>query len=191
LRKGDKQRALLALRRKKYQESLLEKTDQQLAQLQALTSDVEFALVQKDVIFGLQQGTAVLKAIHKEIGGLEKVEMILEESAEAQAYQRVTRTRIRCHTWIEYLVLTNLFSQEISEMLAGQMSNEDEDAVEDELEALEREAGILPKMPDAPTITNGEMPDAPQTLPTESKEEQMKRRRREREERSRVGAIEA
>jgi charged multivesicular body protein 6 len=97
LRKGDKQRALLALRRKKYQESLLEKTDQQLAQLQALTSDVEFALVQKDVIFGLQQGTAVLKAIHKEIGGLEKVEMILEESAEAQAYQRVVRILIRCH----------------------------------------------------------------------------------------------
>jgi charged multivesicular body protein 6 len=91
----------------------------------------------------------------------------------------------------EYLVLTNLSSQEISEMLAGQMSNEDEDAVEDELEALEREAGILPKMPDAPTITNGEMPDAPQTLPIESKEEQMKRRRREREEKSRVAAIEA
>jgi charged multivesicular body protein 6 len=89
LRKGDKQRALLALRRKKYQESLLEKTDQQLAQLQALTSDVEFALVQKDVFFGLQQGTEVLKMINKEIGGLEKVEMLMDESAEAQAYQRV------------------------------------------------------------------------------------------------------
>ena len=61
LRQGHKDKALLALRRKKYQESLLTKTDQQLAQLQALTSDVEFALVQKDVVFGLQQGTAVLK----------------------------------------------------------------------------------------------------------------------------------
>lgn len=89
LRNGNKQKALLALRRKKYQESLLTKTDQQLAQLQALTSDVEFALVQKDVLYGLQQGTAVLKEIHKEMGGLEKVEMILEESAEAQAYQKV------------------------------------------------------------------------------------------------------
>lgn len=88
LRSGNKQKALLALRRKKYQESLLAKTDQQLAQLQALTSDVEFALVQKDVLFGLQQGTAVLKEIHKEMGGLDKVGMILEESAEAQAYQK-------------------------------------------------------------------------------------------------------
>lgn len=90
LRQGHKDKALLALRRKKYQESLLSKTDQQLAQLQALTSDVEFALVQKDVVFGLQQGTAVLKEIHKEMGGLEKVELIMSESEEAQAYQNVS-----------------------------------------------------------------------------------------------------
>lgn len=92
VRRGDKPRALLALRRKKYQETLLQKTDQQLAQLEALTSDVEFALVQKDVVFGLQQGTAVLKEIHKEMGGIDKVEMIMGETADAQAYQRV-RTR--------------------------------------------------------------------------------------------------
>lgn len=89
LRNGDKRKALLALRRKKYQESLLAKTDQQLAQLEILTSDVEFALVQKDVVFGLQQGTAVLRAIHKEMGGLDKIELILSESDEAHAYQRV------------------------------------------------------------------------------------------------------
>jgi hypothetical protein len=90
LRMGHKDKALLALRRKKYQESLLTKTDQQLAQLQALTSDVEFALVQKDVVFGLQQGTAVLKEIHKEMGGLDKVELIMSETEEAQAYQNVS-----------------------------------------------------------------------------------------------------
>ena len=89
IRNDDKKRALLALRRKKYQESLLAKTDQQLAQLEALTSDVEFALVQKDVMFGLQQGTAVLKEIHKEMGGLDKVELIMGQSAEAMAYQKV------------------------------------------------------------------------------------------------------
>jgi hypothetical protein len=92
LRLGHKDKALLALRRKKYQESLLSKTDQQLAQLQALTSDVEFALVQKDVVFGLQQGTAVLKEIHKEMGGLDKVELIMAETEEAQAYQNVSGT---------------------------------------------------------------------------------------------------
>lgn len=89
LAKGDTKRAKLALRRKKYQESLLAKTDAQLQQLEQLTSDVEFALVQKDVLYGLQQGTAVLKEIHKEMGGIEQVEKLLEENEEARAYQEV------------------------------------------------------------------------------------------------------
>ena len=114
--RGDKSKALLALRRKKFQESLLAKTDAQLETLEQLTSNVEFALVQKDVVFGLQQGTTVLKQIHAEMGGIENVEKMMGESEEARAYQ-----------------------QEISEMLRGQISNQDEDEVEDELEALERQ----------------------------------------------------
>lgn len=89
LAKGDKRRALLALRRKKYQESLLSKTDAQLEQLEKLTSSVEFALIQKDVVFGLQQGTKVLKEIHTEMGGLENVEKLMGETADAIAYQQV------------------------------------------------------------------------------------------------------
>lgn len=89
LARGDKPRALLALRRKKYQETLLSKTDTQLIELEKLTSSVEFALVQKDVLFGLSQGTEVLKAIHKEMGGLEGVEKMMGENEEARAYQEV------------------------------------------------------------------------------------------------------
>ena len=91
LAKGDTNKAKLALRRKKYQESLLAKTDAQLQQLEQLTSDVEFALVQKDVLYGLQQGTAVLKEIHKEMGGIEQVEKLLGENEEARAYQEVRK----------------------------------------------------------------------------------------------------
>ncbi|RMX73085.1 hypothetical protein D0869_13961 [Hortaea werneckii] len=154
LRKENKSGALLALRRKKYQESLLQKTDQQLAQLETLTSDVEFAQVQKDVVFGLQQGTSVLKEIHKEMGGLDKVEMIMGESAEARAYQ-----------------------EEINDMLGGKMSNQDEDDVEDELEAMEREANgktATNNLPDAPSgVMEGELPD----VPSETPEQKAKRRR--------------
>ena len=116
LARGDKSKALLALRRKKFQETLLAKTDAQLETLEQLTSNVEFALVQKDVIYGLQQGTSVLKQIHAEMGVIEHVEKLVGEGEEARAYQ-----------------------QEISEMLGGQMSNQDEDEVEDELEAMEGE----------------------------------------------------
>lgn len=92
LEQGDKKRALLALRRKKYQESLLAKTDSQLDQLEKLANSVEFALIQKDVVFGLQQGTKVLEEIHKEMGGIEHVEKLMGETADAIAYQKVRST---------------------------------------------------------------------------------------------------
>nr|POE54897.1 charged multivesicular body protein 6 [Quercus suber] len=154
LRQNQKPRALLALRRKKYQETLLATTDAQLAQLEALTADVEFALVQKDVLFGLQQGTRVLREIQREMGGVEKVEMILGESAEARAYQN-----------------------EVSDLLANRMSNQDEDEVEDELEALEREmAGVTPQLPDAPNVIREDLPDVPQeTLADKAKRRRMER----------------
>lgn len=137
LAKGDKPKALLALRRKKFQQSLLAKTDAQLETLEQLTSNIEFALVQKDVVFGLQQGTKVLKQIHTEMGGIDKVEKLMGESADAVAYQK-----------------------EISEMLAGQMSNQDEDEVEDELAALEGEVSNIRKAEesvDMPIVPAGDV----------------------------------
>ncbi|CAZ84046.1 unnamed protein product [Tuber melanosporum] len=131
LARDDKPRALLALRRRKYQEQLLVKTDAQLEALEKLTSTIEFSLVEKAVLYGLQQGNQVLKEIHKEMS-LEAVEKLIEETDEARAYQR-----------------------EVSNLLAGVMTNEEEDAVEDELEALEREvlgARAVPAMPDAPSM---------------------------------------
>ncbi|KAJ5363367.1 Snf7 [Penicillium brevicompactum] len=125
LGRNDRRRALLALRRKKYQESLLAKTDGQLAQLEQLTGQVEFALVQKDVLYGLQQGTQVLQTIHKEMGGIENVERLMGETEDARAYQ-----------------------EEVSQMLAGHLTNQDEDEVEDELEALRREAAGPEVLPD-------------------------------------------
>ncbi|KAJ2897802.1 Charged multivesicular body protein 6 [Zalerion maritima] len=143
LSQGDKTRALLALRRKKYQETLLQKTDAQLEQLEKLVSSVEFAMIQKDVVFGLQQGTSVLKEIHIEMGGIEHVEKLMGENADAVAYQ-----------------------EEISDMLGGRISVADEEEVEDELAALEAETKIpsLPNnVPDGlPKAQEGKTPAATQ-----------------------------
>ena len=139
LARGDKPKALLALRRKKFQESLLSKTDSHLETLEHLTSNIEFSLVQKDVMFGLQQGTSVLKQIHAEMGGIEHVEKLMGESEDARAYQ-----------------------QDISDMLGGQISNQEEDEVEDELAALE--AKVRPvRAAEAPAEL--EFPLAPGTVP--------------------------
>ncbi|KAJ5855804.1 Snf7 [Penicillium soppii] len=143
LARNDRRRALLALRRKKYQESLLAKTDGQLAQLEALTGQVEFALVQKDVLYGLQQGTQVLQTINREMGGIENVERLMGDSEDARAYQ-----------------------EEVSQMLAGHLTNQDEDEVEDELEALRLEAAGPQALPD-PVV----LPSPPTARPAERVEE--------------------
>ncbi|ODA77502.1 hypothetical protein RJ55_07131 [Drechmeria coniospora] len=133
LAKGDRRRALLALRRKKYQESLLAKTDAQLEQLEKLTSSVEFAQIQRDVVFGLQQGTRVLEQIHAEMGGIQHVEKLMGETADAVAYQK-----------------------EVSEMLGGRISNQDEEEVEDELAALQAEMAADGQQ--LPTVPNANLP---------------------------------
>jgi charged multivesicular body protein 6 len=175
LAKGDKPRALLALRRKKYQESLLAKTDAQLEQLEKLTSSVEFALVQKDVVFGLQQGTSVLKEIHKEMGGIEHVEKLMGETADAIAYQQVcclffTFIQVLALGWVLFRAQMLKICQEVSDMLGGRISNQDEDEVEDELAALEAEVNNVP-LPEVPTTE----------LPSKEPRERAKARQREQE----------
>ena len=154
LRQKDKPRALLALRRKKYHESLLSKTDSQLAQLEALTSDVEFALVQKDVVFGLQRGTEVLKDIRKEMGGVENVEKLMSRNEEERQ-----------------------FANEVAEMLSGRMTREEEDEVEDELERLvARQTKVKDQveMPNVPEqgIVEDSLPSAPDAVPIRPRQRQ-------------------
>lgn len=182
LASGDKPRALLALRRKKYQESLLEKTDAQLEQLEKLTASVEFAQVQKDVVFGLEQGTNVLKEIHKEMGGLEHVEMLMGDTADAIAYQQVSLVMEGVRGG-EYV---NVILQEVSDMLGGRISNQDEDEVEDELEAMEAEFREAERLPVPPTKDpEVELPEAPTTVPDRVPvKERAKARQREQEQRT-------
>ncbi|KAF4623103.1 hypothetical protein D9613_002088 [Agrocybe pediades] len=112
---GQKDRALIALRRRKYQQSLLTKTDEQLMNLEQLVSTIEFSLVEVSVLHGLKQGNEVLKQIHKEMN-IESVEKLLEETAEAREYQR-----------------------EIGDMLSNTLTLDDEEAVQRELLSLQQD----------------------------------------------------
>jgi charged multivesicular body protein 6 len=91
---------LTALRQKKYQESLLLKTDSQLQTLQELVrlflktglmrqvSTIEFTQIQATVMQGLSMGNEVLKQLHQEMS-LEKVEKLMDQTKEGVEYQRV------------------------------------------------------------------------------------------------------
>lgn len=52
--------------------------------------------MQKDVLYGLQQGTQVLQTINKEMGGIDAVERLIGESEEARAYQEVSGGQLGC-----------------------------------------------------------------------------------------------
>lgn len=77
----------MLLRKKKYQEKLLETTDQQLENLEKLTSDLEFSQIEQRVLDGLKIGNEALKKVH-EILTIEEVEKILDETKEGVEKQR-------------------------------------------------------------------------------------------------------
>ncbi|KAI8059826.1 Snf7-domain-containing protein [Thamnidium elegans] len=150
LTQGNKKKALLALKKKKYQVQLLEKTDQQLMNLEELTHSIEYALVEKQVLEGLKQGNSVLNEIHKETS-VEAVERLMDDTADAIAYQN-----------------------EIDDMLSGLMSTEDEEEIMKELDEL-REQELSAKLPDVPNNQlpidiSDKIPEVPTHLPSGGKE---------------------
>lgn len=101
--------------------------------LEKLTSDLEFAQVQQQVIDGLKIGNEALKKVH-EVLTIEEVEKVMDETREGIEKQ-----------------------QEIDELISGSLTAEDEDEVAAELESLigTREEKITEdisdKLPDVPT----------------------------------------
>ncbi|KAI0320370.1 Snf7 family [Amylostereum chailletii] len=150
---GQKDRALIALRRRKYQESLLTKTDGQLENLEQLVSTIEFSLVEVSVLHGLKQGNEVLKEIHKEMN-IDSVERLLEETAEAREYER-----------------------EIGDMLSNNLTLDEEDAVQEELASLQREA--LGQVQVEIGLAE-DLPSVPSTIPVSTTEPEPERRKSER-----------
>lgn len=81
----------MALKKKNYQQALLEQTDQQLLNIEKLCTNIEYALVEKEIMQGLQSGNDALKELQKEMS-LEKVEQLMQDTEDAIAYQNEVET---------------------------------------------------------------------------------------------------
>ncbi|KAK3740009.1 hypothetical protein RRG08_005281 [Elysia crispata] len=136
LKDGKKDKAKLILRKKKFQESLLTKTDGQLENIERLVHDLEFTQVEQEVVRGLQVGNASLKKMH-ELLSLEDVERIMEETQEGIEKQ-----------------------QEIDDLLSGGLTDEDESDVLAELDQIIQQTEPTGKedvsLPDVPEDKIGE-----------------------------------
>lgn len=134
-------KAKLLLKKKRYQENLITKTDQQIENIERMANDLEYAQIEVQVVQGLKTGNDALKKIH-EVMSIEDVERILDEAQAGIEYQR-----------------------EIDEILSGSLTREDEDAVLAELDAIIQET--LPQVPESAEVP--ELPEVPEAEPKAKK----------------------
>ncbi|KAF7705538.1 charged multivesicular body protein 6 [Silurus meridionalis] len=149
LKDGKKEKAILLLKKKRFQEQLLDKTENQISNLERMVQDIEFAQIEIKVIEGLKVGNDCLKKMH-EVMSIEEVERIMDETQESIEYQR-----------------------QIDDILAGSLTQEDEDAVLAELEAITQGDIELPEVPDE------QLPEIPDQEPEPEKERVKKKSERE------------
>ncbi len=99
-------RAKLLLKKKRYLETLLGKTDQQMDNLEQMVDNIEFAQVELKVVEGLKVGNKCLEDMHKMMS-LDDVEQIMAETQEAIEYQRVKGDHWSSTFFIILLILGN------------------------------------------------------------------------------------
>eukprot|EP00898_Chlorokybus_atmophyticus_P003739 jgi/Chlat1/4366/Chrsp29S04523 len=131
-------RALLALKKKRLQEQMLIKVDAWILNVEEMLGNIEISSRQKEVFEQLKTGHAEIQKIQKEIN-IDDVRKLAEESAEAKAYQ-----------------------DEINQVLSQSLTAEDEEAAQEELDKLEEQMlqEELPEVPADPLPSSGQLEPA-------------------------------
>jgi len=138
LKQDKKDKARKLLKKKRYLENLLSQCDGQLDTVQQMIDSIEFAQIEVEVVNKLKFGNESLKKLNA-VFSVDDVERIMDETREA----------------VEY-------AAEIDSLLSGAgLTQEDEDAVQAELEALTA-AEVSPSQPAAAAEGVNNLPEVPQ-----------------------------
>jgi charged multivesicular body protein 6 len=133
-RKGEKKLAILALKKKKYQESMLSNTYNQLENIEKMISSIHEAEQNAKVFEALKVGKDALEHINSQMN-VDEIEQLMADTQEAIAYQN-----------------------EITQILGAALSEEDNQAVEKEYDMLmssmqiedNDEVGLVENLPQVP-----------------------------------------
>jgi len=142
-----KDRALLALKRRKLHEHQLTRLDAWLLNVEQLLSNIEMTRQQTRLFEALKAGTSAVRDLQKQVT-VQDVEKLLEDSTDAQAYQ-----------------------EEMDRALSRSLSPLDGQEAEAELDKLEADflrleaAEQLPTVPKHDVVVDSleELPDVPST----------------------------
>ncbi|XP_050394497.1 charged multivesicular body protein 6 [Patella vulgata] len=136
LKEGKKDKAKLLLRKKKFQEGMLVKTDGQLDNIEQMVSNIEFAQIEAEVVKGLENGNNSLKRMH-EMFSLDDVERIMDDTKDSIEYQ-----------------------QEINALISGGLTQEDEEDVLAELNEILQQSGESEENINLPDVPTDKLPSA-------------------------------
>jgi charged multivesicular body protein 6 len=139
LKEGKKDAALICLKRRKLHESQLKKVENLMENIQKMIDTVEFATIQQEVALALKSGTTALQELQKNMS-LDEIEKIHDDAADAVA-----------------------LTKEMGDLLAQSLTAHDEEAIEEELAALE--LSLAPKVPST------KLPEIQQKDPQQVREE--------------------
>ncbi|KAG7381402.1 3-hydroxymethyl-3-methylglutaryl-CoA lyase [Phytophthora pseudosyringae] len=147
LQAGKRDRAKLALKLKKYKEQQMHQADEHLIQVLGMLDTVEWETQQLQVFEGLKAGNSILNAIHKSM-------LVVARRLTIASWVLMQEMTVEA---VEELMLETEEAQatanEISRIIGGSLTVEDEDAVLSELAEIEKlEADALAvAMPEAPS----------------------------------------
>ncbi|VDN06749.1 unnamed protein product [Thelazia callipaeda] len=125
-------RALLVLKKKKYQESVIVQTLHQLDKVERMVNDLEFAIIEQKVVEQLRIGNEALK----------------------QMNQVQFKISVNSINTLEISEKEKFVFQEISNMLSGKLDRNNLEEVENELSKLIEENVLdLPEVPSEPVLS--------------------------------------
>lgn len=143
---GMKERALVVMRRKKFMEEILNRTDKQLETLEQLVIDIEYTQIEVSVVEGLKVGSEALKQLNS-LMDIDDIQKMMEDNEEAAEKQK-----------------------QISELLARSSERYDDDDLLKELDvykAQEKEKQPAQAEQSQQNVHLDNLPEVPRTVVTE------------------------